>query len=100
MLTNTDIIFAFTVIHFSSDLLFKSELSEEIRRTKSNSYSKHFDNCEKTEHVGLYTVRTHHKKFGRKKKQIYFVECQGRHSVETYLTECSPGTLNKEVFKK
>ena len=30
------IIFAFTVLHFSSDLQFKSELSEEIQLNKQN----------------------------------------------------------------
>jgi hypothetical protein len=29
-----------------------------IKRTKSNSYNKHFDNCAKIEHVGLYSVGT------------------------------------------
>jgi hypothetical protein len=36
MLTNMDIIFAFTVFHFSSDLQFKSELSEEIQLNELN----------------------------------------------------------------
>jgi hypothetical protein len=31
VLNNVNIIFAFTVFHFSSDLQFKSELSEEIQ---------------------------------------------------------------------
>jgi hypothetical protein len=31
MLNNVNIIFAFTVFNFSSDLQFKSELSEEIQ---------------------------------------------------------------------
>jgi hypothetical protein len=36
MLNNMDIIFAFTVLHFSSDSHFKSELSEEIQLNKQN----------------------------------------------------------------
>jgi hypothetical protein len=36
VLTNTDIIFAFTIFYFSSDLQFKSELSEEIQLNKLN----------------------------------------------------------------
>jgi hypothetical protein len=34
VLTNMDIIFAFTVFHFSCDLQFKSESSEEIQLNK------------------------------------------------------------------
>jgi glutathione peroxidase-family protein len=65
-----NIIFTFTVFHFSCDLQFKSELSEEnsIKRAKSNSYNKYFDNCSKIKHVGLYNVGTHYKKFGEKIK--------------------------------
>jgi hypothetical protein len=47
--------------------------SNSNKRTKSNSYTKHFYNCPKMVHVGLYSVETYHKKFGwqkRKKKNI------------------------------
>jgi hypothetical protein len=36
VLYNMNIIFAFTVFHFSSDLQFKSELSEEIQLNELN----------------------------------------------------------------
>jgi hypothetical protein len=36
VLNNMNIIFAFTVFHFSSDLQFKSELSEEIQLNELN----------------------------------------------------------------
>jgi hypothetical protein len=36
VLPNMDIIFAFMVFHFSSDLHIKSELSEEIQLNKLN----------------------------------------------------------------
>jgi hypothetical protein len=36
MLNNMNIIFAFIVFYFSSDLLFKPELSEEIHLNKLN----------------------------------------------------------------
>jgi hypothetical protein len=36
VLNSMNIIFAFTVLHFSSDLRFKSELSEEIQLNKLN----------------------------------------------------------------
>jgi hypothetical protein len=36
VLNNMDIIFAFTVLYFSSDLQFKSELSEEIQLNEQN----------------------------------------------------------------
>jgi hypothetical protein len=36
VLNNMNIIFAFAVFHFASDLQFKSELSEEIQLNKLN----------------------------------------------------------------
>jgi hypothetical protein len=36
VLNNMNIIFAFTVLHFSSDLPFKSELSKEIQLNELN----------------------------------------------------------------
>jgi hypothetical protein len=57
---------------FRLTLHFKSELSGEnsIKRTKSNSDSKHFDNCVKIEHLSLHIIGTHHKKFGEKNQYI------------------------------
>jgi hypothetical protein len=77
MLNNINIIFAYTVFHVSSDLQFKSELSEEIPLNELNLIviEKHFYNCAKMVHVGLYSVGTYYKKFGWEKKKIYFVEC-------------------------
>jgi hypothetical protein len=37
-----------------------------IKWTKSNTYSKHFDNYAKIEHVSLHIVGTYHKKFSEK----------------------------------
>jgi hypothetical protein len=73
--------------YLSSDLQFKSELSEkiQIKRIKPNSYSKHFYNSEKIGHVCLHSVETNHKTFGGKKKKnenIYFAECHERHSAK------------------
>jgi hypothetical protein len=47
------------------------------KRTKSTRYCKHSDNCPQMIHVGLHSVGTYHKKFGRqnKKTKIYFAEC-------------------------
>jgi hypothetical protein len=36
MLNNMNIIFAFTIFHFSSDLQFKSELAEKIQLNEQN----------------------------------------------------------------
>jgi hypothetical protein len=47
-----------------------------IKRTKSNSYRKHFYNCVKMEHIGLHSVGTYHKKFGWKKKKNKNVLCR------------------------
>jgi hypothetical protein len=40
------------------------------KRTKSNSYIKHFYNCPKMVHIGLHSVGTYHKKFGWQNKKI------------------------------
>jgi hypothetical protein len=40
VLNNMDIIFAFTIFHFLSDLQFKSESSEEIQLNKLNQIAK------------------------------------------------------------
>jgi hypothetical protein len=61
-----DIIFAFTVLHFSSDLQFKSELSEEIELNEQNIIviANTFIIIPKMEHVSLHSAGTNHKKFG------------------------------------
>jgi hypothetical protein len=43
---------------------------KSIKRTKSNSYRKHFYNCAKMVHVGLHSVGTYHNKFGKENKKI------------------------------
>jgi hypothetical protein len=69
VLNNMNIIlhslFSIFRVIYSSNLNYPKN---SIKRTKSDSYSKHFYNCAKIEHIGLYTVGTHHKKFGKKKK--------------------------------
>jgi hypothetical protein len=61
-----DTIFAFTILHFSSDLQFKSELSEKIQLNEQNLIviENTFYNCGKMELVCLHSVGTYHKKFG------------------------------------
>jgi hypothetical protein len=98
-----NIIFTFTIFHVSSHLKFKSELSEEIQlnEQKSNSYSKHFYNCAKIEHVSLYSVGTNHKKFGWEKKKIklYFAECPLLTLRKAWFAEClSSGTRQSNFF--
>jgi hypothetical protein len=80
------------------------------KRTKSTSYRKQFSNCLKMVHVGLYSVGTHHKKFGRENKKNKNVLCRvsrddtrqrslcrvstGWHSAkyrEIIFAECHPG---------
>jgi hypothetical protein len=55
-----DIIFAFTVLHFSSGLQFKYELFEEIQLNEQNLIviANTFYNCAKIEHVNLHSVET------------------------------------------
>lgn len=75
-----NIIVAFIVFHFPSDLGFKFELSNKIQLIELNEIdiAKHFYNCAKIKHLDPKTVWVHHKKFGgkRKKNQIYFAWCQ------------------------
>jgi hypothetical protein len=54
-----NIIFAFIVFHFSSDMQFKYELSEEIQLDKHNLIfiANTFIIVPKMEHVGLYIVQ-------------------------------------------
>jgi hypothetical protein len=60
-----NIIYAFTVFHFSSDLQFKSELSEEIQLNEQNLIviANACIIVPKMEHVSLHSVETNHKKF-------------------------------------
>jgi hypothetical protein len=60
------IIFAFTIFHSSSDLQFKSELSEKIELNKQNLIviTNTLIIVPKMEHVNLHSVGTYHKKFG------------------------------------
>jgi hypothetical protein len=99
-----NIILACTVFQVSSDLQFKSELSEEksIKRTKSNSYRKHFYNCTKMVHVGLHSVGTYHKKFGcqNKKIKIYTLpSAKGMILGKVIFTECQTGDTQQSIFK-
>jgi hypothetical protein len=71
VLSKINIIFAFTVFYFSSDLQFKSELSEEIQLNEQNLIviANTFIIVQKMEHVSLHRVGANHKKFGWKKKK-------------------------------
>jgi hypothetical protein len=69
------------------------------------SYSKHFDNCAKIEHLGLCNVGTHHKKFGGKKekRKIYFAEYQRKTFNTTLLyrvSNCQLGDTRQRMFFK
>jgi hypothetical protein len=67
-----NITFAFTAFHFSSDLQFKFELSEEIQSNELNliGIANTLRNVPKLNmHVGSETVRTHQKKLGVKRKK-------------------------------
>jgi hypothetical protein len=79
-----NIIFAFSILHFSSGLQFKSELSEEIQLNELNlkSIANNLITVSKLSILGLHTVGTHHKTFDG--KNIYFADSQGK-------------TLSKEV---
>jgi hypothetical protein len=70
-----------------------------INRTKSNSYRKHFYNCTKMVHVGLHSVGTYHKKFGRENKKIKSIlsSVQEWHSAKNIVPSVSRLTLGKEV---
>jgi hypothetical protein len=99
MLNNMSIIFAFTIFHFSSDLQFKFEIiwRNSFKRTKSYSYSKHFYNYAKIEHIGLHTIRTHHKKFGEKKKKTNII-C--RVSRKEWQRQVLPSNMREHPAKK
>jgi hypothetical protein len=52
-------------------------------------------------HVGLHSVGTYHKKFGRqnKKNKIYFAECLGMTLGKASFAECLPfGTRQRRLF--
>jgi hypothetical protein len=79
-------VFSFFRVTYGLNLKYLKIL---IKRTKSNSYSKYFDNCVKFEHLGLYTIGTHHKNFGEKRKNEYTLSSvKGRHSTKTCFTKC------------
>ena len=66
-----------------------------IKETKSNSHSKHFDNCTKIEHVGQ-----HHKKFGGKKKKCKYslLSAKGTHSTDYIVPSANRWALGKEAI--
>jgi hypothetical protein len=66
-----------------------------IKRTKSNSYIKHFYNCAKMVHVGLHSVVTYHKKFGLEKNILPSV--QEWHSAKPALPSIRRKTLGTEA---
>jgi hypothetical protein len=71
-----------------------------IKRTKSNSYRKHFYNCAKMVHVGLHSVGTYHKKFyweKKKNKKYTLPSVQKWHSTKHDLPSVSRLTLSKEA---
>jgi hypothetical protein len=79
MLSNMDIIFACTVFQVSSDLQFKSEFSEEIQINELNLLTNDWKlcyNCPQMIHVGLHSVGTYHKKFGRQNKKNKNILCR------------------------
>jgi hypothetical protein len=92
------IIVAFTIFYFSSDLQFKSELSEKTHLNKQNLIviANTFIIVQKREHVSLHSIGTNHKKFGWKKKiKIYFAECPKK-----VLCRVSGGGRSTKSFKK
>jgi hypothetical protein len=78
VLPNIDIVFAFTVFHFSSDLQFKFELSKKIQLNEQDLIviANTFIIVPKMEHVSLHSVGTNHKKFGWKKKKNENILCR------------------------
>jgi hypothetical protein len=96
-----NIIFAFTVFYFLSDLQFKYELSEQIQLNEQNLIvrANTFIIIPKIEHVILHSVGTNHKNFGWKKKkmEIYFVECP-RHSAKYALPSVASIDTRQSTF--
>jgi hypothetical protein len=73
-----NIIFAFTVFYFSSDVQLKSELLEKTQLNEQNLIviANTFIIVSKIEHVSLHSVGTNHKKFGWKKKKNGNILCR------------------------
>jgi hypothetical protein len=71
------------------------------KRTKSTRYWKLCYNCPQMIHVGLHSIGTYHKKFGRqnKKIKIYFVECLEKTLGKESFAECPVcGTRQRSLF--
>jgi hypothetical protein len=70
--------FACMVFQVSSDLQFKCDFFEEIQINELNllAIENSFSNCLKMVHVGLYSVGTHHKNFGRENKKNKNILCR------------------------
>jgi hypothetical protein len=84
-----NIIFAFTIFHFSSDLQFKSKSSKEIQLNKQNQIA----------HIGLYIVGKHQKSFIKNKKmQIFFIKCQIKTFDKVYCAECQHLDIRHIIF--
>jgi hypothetical protein len=91
-----NMIFACTVFQVSSDLQFKCEFFEEFQINELNLLATEniFSNCPKMVHVGLYSVGTHHKKFGWENKKNKNVVCQVSRNNTRQISLC----LGKEAF--
>jgi hypothetical protein len=71
-----------------------------MKRTKSDSYSKHFDNYVKIEHVGLRIEKHTIKSLVEKRNKKHTLSSvKGRHLAKNALSSVYRGTLDKE-FKK
>jgi hypothetical protein len=71
------------------------------KRTKSNNDWKLCYNCPRMIHVGLHSVGTYHKKFGRQNKKIkkYFAECLEKTLGKVSFAECPIfGTRQRRLF--
>jgi hypothetical protein len=69
-----------------------------MKQTKSNRYSKHFDNCAKIEHVDLYTIGTHHKGLVGKKEKYTLSSALAGTLGKEYFTECLQRDTRQSVF--
>jgi hypothetical protein len=49
-------------------------------------------------HVGLHSVATYHKKFGWKKKKIYFAECQRMTFGKIFSVKCLTSDTRQKSF--
>jgi hypothetical protein len=69
------------------------------KRTKSTNDWKLCYNCPQMIHVGLHSVGTYHKKFGRQNKKKYFAECLGMTLGKVAFAECLLfGTRQRRLF--